>query len=84
LHRVDHTFRGVVVKPGDREVRFDYAPAEAPVGLGVSATAAAVWCLLLLALGAGTIARRFSRRDAVAAAPPTDDDPALAPSSDDD
>jgi hypothetical protein len=47
IHRVNHTFRGVVVEPGDREVVFRYEPASFRVGVLLS-------LLGFLGLGAGT------------------------------
>lgn len=69
LHRVDHTFRAVVVTPEDRQVYFFYDPGEAKASLGVSLAAAAIWCLGLLWLAVGTLVGRCSRKHTAAAEP---------------
>jgi hypothetical protein len=48
IHRVNHTFRGVVVEPGERNVVFKYEPVSFRAGallslLGLAAWAAGIW-----------------------------------------
>jgi len=49
IHRVDQAFRGVVVRPGDRRVVFEYHPASFRIGVLASLAG-------LLALGVGSLA----------------------------
>lgn len=61
IHRVDHVFRGVVVRPGDRRVVFEYHPASFRVG-----AAASLGGLLVLGIGSFALARTGrARRPAV-------------------
>ena len=53
IHRVDHVLRGVVVKPGDHEVVFDYHPASFRIGAWASAGALALVLLGAAAAGRG-------------------------------
>lgn len=59
IHRVDHALRGVVVRPGDRRVTFEYDPASFRIGSALSLAG-----LGLLGLGALGLARtgRAARR----------------------
>ncbi|NNE43962.1 MAG: YfhO family protein, partial [Gemmatimonadetes bacterium] len=57
IHRVDHTFRGVVVHPGDRRVVFEYHPASFRHGTMLSLSA-----LVLLGLGAWLARTRTENR----------------------
>lgn len=53
IHRVDHLLRGVVVRPGDREVTFEYRPASFRRGALVSALALGLVLVAAVALGRG-------------------------------
>jgi hypothetical protein len=48
IHRVNHVFRGVGVRPGDREIVFTYEPSSFRVGAALSLAG-------LVALGIGTV-----------------------------
>ncbi|MEX2584316.1 MAG: YfhO family protein [Gemmatimonadota bacterium] len=63
IHRTNHTFRGVVVGPGESEVVFEFRPADLYTGLYLY-----LGCLLLLVGYAGWLAvsRHRSRAESVA------------------
>jgi hypothetical protein len=50
IHRVDYVLRGVVVKPGDREVVFEYRPLSFRIGAIVSLAALAAVAVISLRL----------------------------------
>jgi hypothetical protein len=59
IYRVDHALRGVVVRPGDRRVVFEYHPASFRIGAGLSLAA-----LAALLLGTAAVARTAGRSGA--------------------
>jgi hypothetical protein len=56
IHRVDHALRGVVVRPGDREVVFEYRPVSFRIGAALSLGAAVALAAIASRLGRGAAA----------------------------